>query len=69
MSEKTKVIGLRFIRSFISGFLATASLITIQSVSTWGDLSTALQALVLAATVGGINAVLLAGDKMVRWQD
>lgn len=68
--SKWKVIGLRFLKTFISGFIATASAATaLAGVSTWATLGSALNNLAIAGIVGGISAVLMAGDKLVRWEN
>lgn len=69
METKVKVIGIRFVRAFLSGFFATAGLVTISSVTTWSDLATALNGLALAGIVGGITGILMAGDKLLRWEE
>lgn len=59
----------RFVWAFISGFLSGASMVTLADVHIWGQLNTALQALLLSGVVGGINGVLLAGKKYLTWTD
>jgi hypothetical protein len=56
----------RALRAFVAGFLATAGTISISNISSWGELSTALGNIALAGMIGGISAVILAGDKYFR---
>lgn len=69
MSLKFKVLGLRFLRTFIAGFLSTVTLVSLTSVTTWDELATALNALLLAGTIGGLSGVFAAGEKWLRWED
>lgn len=66
---KLKVISIRFIKAFITGALATGVTITVNSADTWTDLSLALQGVTISLIIGGINGVLMAGDKLIRWKE
>lgn len=66
---KTKVIAIRFIRAFVAGALATGATITLNSASTWTELGTALSALSISLIIGGVNGILMAGDKLFRWKE
>jgi predicted membrane metal-binding protein len=61
-----KGVALRALRAFIAGFLATAASISLNNVSTWSELSSALATLALSAFIGGLTAALMAGDKAIR---
>ena len=61
-----KSVGLRALRGFIAGFIATAASISLNNVSTWAELGSALATLTLSAIVGGITGALLAMDKAIR---
>lgn len=61
-----KSVGMRALRGFIAGFIATAATISLNNVSTWAELGSALANLVLASIVGGITGAILALDKAVR---
>ena len=67
--DKTKVIFNRFIRAFISGAFATAIPLTVANVQTLGDLQTQITLLSISLVIGGINGILLAGDKLIRWKE
>jgi hypothetical protein len=69
MNTKTKVLVSRFLRAFIAGFASTVTVVSIQSVTTWADLGTALNAILLAGVIGGISGVLMALEKWTRWVD
>lgn len=57
---------MRGLRAFIAGFLAAAAAISISDVSSWSDLSAALGNIFFAGVIGGISAVIMAGDKYFR---
>ncbi len=61
-----KGLTLRALRAFIAGFLAVAVTISINDVSSWTELGTALMNLTLAGVTGGITAVIMALDKFLR---
>jgi hypothetical protein len=61
-----KGVALRALRAFIAGFLATAASISLNNVSTWSELPSALATLALSAIIGGLTAALMAADKAVR---
>ena len=63
-----KVIGLRFLRAFVSGAIATAIPLTIANTPSWNDFGTQFVILLVSMTIGGINGVLQAGDKLLRWK-
>jgi hypothetical protein len=65
---KIKVITLRFIRAFVTGALSTMVLLTVGDISNWSDLASALNVLAISGVIGGINGVLQAGDKLLRWK-
>ena len=69
MKSKLQVISERFLRSFVSGAIASAVPLSVASIQTWGDLRAQLILLSIALMVGGINGVILAGDKLLRWKD
>lgn len=69
MDTKLKVILIRFLRAFISGALATGVLATTQDITTWTSLFSALQVLTISIIIGGISGVLMAGDKLLRWEE
>lgn len=62
-----KAIIRRFSKAFIAGFVSSAGLITVSDISTWTDLGNALQLLTVAGIVGGVNGILMAVDKFIRW--
>mgnify|MGYP006980602550 CR=1 FL=1 len=59
-------VTMRAIRAFVAGFLATAVTVSLGSISSWTELSSALGNLALAGVIGGISALLMAGDKYFR---
>lgn len=59
-------VAMRALRAFVGGFLATAVTISLGDISSWSDLSSALGNIALAGVVGGITALLMAGDKYFR---
>jgi hypothetical protein len=59
-------VAMRALRAFVAGFLATAVTVSLGDISSWGDLNTALGNIFLAGVVGGISALLMAGDKYFR---
>ena len=67
MKIKYRAILIRFAKAFLSGAVSTATIITVTNVGTWSELAIALQALSLSAIVGGINGLLMAAEKWVRW--
>ena len=57
----------RFGRAFITGALTGMAIISIGDISTWTDLGATLNAMLVSAVIGGINGVLMAVDKAVRF--
>lgn len=68
MSIFWQVILKRFIRAFLAGFVASASIIAPGMVTNWRDLSGWLTAIAIAGVIGGVNGLLQAIDKAVRFQ-
>lgn len=71
MEQRLKVVGTRFIKALITGFVAGA-LVALPSIYmpealTWSELSSLLPVLLYGVLVGGINGLLLAIDKFIRW--
>ena len=56
----------RFFRAFVAGALTGVSIITVSDVTTWTDLGTTINAMLVSAVIGGINGVIMALDKAVR---
>lgn len=69
MEKKIKVILNRFLRAFVSGALATAIPLTIANTPSWNDFETQFIILLVSMSIGGINGILQAGDKLLRWKD
>ncbi len=51
--ETYKIIGKRFLKGFLSGGIAMASVITLNNVHNWTDLAHALSSLTLTFVIGG----------------
>ena len=66
--NKFNVILRRFIKAFIGGALSTAVLISVGDIKTWFELATALNALFVSMIIGGINGVILAGEKWYNYK-
>jgi hypothetical protein len=61
-----KGVVLRALRAFIAGFLSVAVTISLGDINSWTELGTALGNITLAGIVGGISALIMAGDKYFR---
>lgn len=68
MQEILKPVLLRFARGFVAGAIASLGTISLTTVGTWHDLSSALTALAYSLAVGGITGGLMALDKYLRFQ-
>lgn len=67
--NKVKVVLTRLARAFAAGAVGAIVPVTLFSgVSTWTDLQTALSAGTVVVIVGGITGVLMAADKLLRWE-
>lgn len=66
---KVKVVLKRFARAFVSGAVASALWVSATDVTTWAELGTALNALAISATIGGVAGIIMAGDKLFRWEE
>ena len=58
----------RFVRAFISGALAIAVPIELANIKDWNDLKIQVGLLMISLVVGGINGVLMAVDKGLRFK-
>lgn len=67
-SEKYQAVFLRFIKAFIYGGLASLASISVIAKS-WEDLYLMLNTAALAFIIGGLNAVFMAGEKMITWKE
>lgn len=65
--KKYQAVLRRFAKAFLSGFFTGCILITVSNIHLWADLWSALNALALAGVVGGINGIILAGQKYFSW--
>jgi hypothetical protein len=66
MSKKTKIILIRFLRSFFSGGIAS-SLILLSSgtvISSFAEFKTFVYVLAIGFISGGLSAI----DKLLRWE-
>lgn len=61
-----KMVGLRFLRGFVTGAVSSMIMINISSVNTFADIKVFLVALAYSGLVGGITGGLLALDKAIR---
>ena len=68
MNELLRAVLLRALRAFVSGALAAVAIVAPMALNSWNDLAGWLTALGIAAIVGGVNGVIMAVDKWVRWQ-
>lgn len=59
----------RFTKAFIAGALSTITVISVSGVNSFSDLAMAVKVLALMGVVGGINGVILAGEKFINWQE
>ncbi len=66
---KLKSITFRFLKAFGAGFFSGLVIVSMNSIHNWTDLQTALNGLALAGVIGGINGVVMAGEKWANWQD
>lgn len=66
--DEFKVVGLKFVKGFISGFLATAVVIIVPRISNIGELEDWLFSLGLAGIVGGIVGAIQAAYKSITWK-
>lgn len=62
----SKSVILRFVRAFAAGFIAVAAATSFTNIQTWGDLQSALAAIALSGTVGGMTGLIMAIDKWIR---
>lgn len=67
--SKWKSVGIRFLKAFVAGFVTSCGVITAANIQVWGDLALALQAILLAGTIGGINGVIMGAEKWWNWVD
>lgn len=68
MPLKTKSVLNRLLKGFISGALASMGLIVITTPVNWADIKVLLTLLAFAGIGGGINGLLLAGQKWASWK-
>mgnify|MGYP001561563832 CR=1 FL=1 len=61
-----KSVLMRFIRAFLAGAFGTMITVVPLSSQSWTELGTWLSALMLAAIIGGVSGIILAGDKLYR---
>ncbi len=66
---KWQSIGQRFLKAFVSGFLASSGVVVVTTIHAWNDLRIALNVILLAGTIGGINGVIMGADKWWNWTD
>jgi len=69
MTEKLKVLAIRFLRGLVAGAVATMLLVAVPQYQSWNDIQVWLIALAMAGAVGAISGLLQAIDKAVRWSD
>jgi len=62
-----KSVATRFVKGGLSGMIAALAAITIQTPTTWTELSTALIAFIYAVVVGFITGGILAVEKWYNW--
>ena len=69
MSIKIEAIIKRFVKAFISGAFTSMGLIAITTPANWGDLKVLVTILAFAAIGGGLNGVIMAGQKWYSWKE
>ncbi len=69
MEKKYKAIVMRFVKAYISGAATVLSVATVNNIHSWTDLSTALNIILLASVVGGVNGIFMATEKYARWKN
>jgi len=68
-SQKARCIINRFAKAFISGAFSALGLITLAVPQNWTDVPALLSILAISALFGGLNGVILAGEKWANWKD
>ena len=68
MSEKIKVLILKFIKSAVSGAVAMMAVVLVPNITTILDFKEWLFALSLAGAVGFVNGIIQAGIKYFTWK-
>jgi hypothetical protein len=63
-----KVVGIRFLKVFVSTALVTMATLTINQETSWLDLLTSLNAVVMISCFSAINGTLVAVDKLLRFK-
>jgi|JI10StandDraft_1071094.scaffolds.fasta_scaffold00879_29 hypothetical protein len=66
---KQKAILKRFGKSFVSGFVTSAGLLTIVDIHSWTELKTALAVILISGIAGAVNGVLMAAEKWANWEN
>lgn len=68
MSDKFKSVSLRFIKAFVSGALASATVV-LGTLNITGTVPDILSTTALSLLIGGFTGVLQALEKYANWQD
>lgn len=63
-----KVVGIRFLKVFISTLVVTMATITVSSETTWIDLITEFNSVLMIACFSAVNGALVAMDKLIRFE-
>jgi len=69
MNTKYKSVFFRFAKAFISGSLSFMTLVTVFLPKTFQEAQALLISLGFAAFFGGINGIIMAGEKLLLWKE
>ena len=69
MNIKIQSILTRFMKGAIAGAISAMIMVSLNTPSTWGDMSMLINSLALAGTFGGVTGFLLALQKWAIWND
>jgi hypothetical protein len=67
--DKFIVIARRFLRVFIISAFTTMATLTIQQATSWSEIISVLNNLLIAGVIGGISGLIAGADKLLRWEE